>query len=146
MPNHFFPPSGPQDKKRATALSDGDRDYMLFSLEFTACILRERPSHPEALLLAANYLTELGFYVDGLKIDRLLVALKPNDPQVLYNLACSLSLNSLLNEAFEVIHQAWANGFTNLELLRHDRDLELLRHDPRFHSLLSQLSPDKLPQ
>lgn len=119
-----------------TSLADDDREYMDFCLGFCGSILQSRPNHLEALQMAATCLTELGFYADGLKADLRLAALNPDDPLVLYNLACSHSLNENLDQAHDALADAIAHGYSDHLHMQNDRDLVLLRSDPRFKKLL----------
>lgn len=137
--NDIFPPTGVQDMARFSSLPRDEREYMMFCLEFCGAVLKENPSHLEALALAANYCTELGFFADGLKIDKLLASLKPDDPLVLYNLACSHSLNLNLDDAIGALRQAVANGYADSIHLASDRDLAAVRQDPRFRSVVEAL-------
>lgn len=137
--NDIFPPTGFQNMERFTSLPHDERDYMMFCLEFCNAVLRENSNHLEALALAAGYYTELGFFADGLKVDKMLAALKPKNPTVLYNLACSYSLNSLLDEAITTLREAVARGYDDSAHIISDRDLTAARQDPRFQSVIDAL-------
>lgn len=131
----IFPPSGVQNKERSSSLPDEEREYMMFCLEFCDRVLRDRPGHFDALSLAAGYFTELGYFADGLRVDKMLTAMRPEDPTVLYNLACSFSLNCLFDDAIAVLEKAVARGYADHRHMRTDRDLTALRRDPRFDKL-----------
>lgn len=109
---------------------------MWFSLEFCGRILERRPAHLEALELAANHLTELGYYDDGLVLDRRLATLRPNDPGVLYNLSCSLALTGAVDEALAELENAVRKGYRDYRHIVSDRDLASLRGNPRFNNIL----------
>lgn len=128
----IFPPTGPQDRERYLSVEKAEREYMMFCLEFCSRVLERRPCHLDALALAAGYFTEFGYYADGLRVDQALGALKPRDPVVLYNLACSYSLNSLPDEALDALMRAVENGYADHRHVENDRDLEAVRRDPRF--------------
>ena len=112
---------------------------MLFCLEFCGAVLDRKPAHIEALSLAASYYTELGFFADGLKVDRLLFDLRPDDPLVLYNLACSLSLNGRVDDAFSILEKAVGSGYSDHRHLQQDRDLLRLHADPRFADIIRSI-------
>ncbi|MCL2000739.1 MAG: hypothetical protein FWG74_04825, partial [Planctomycetes bacterium] len=103
----IFPPSGPQDKSRLLRIdNDLEREYLWFCLEFCGRVLGIRPAHPEALKLAANHLTCLGYFADGLRLDQCLAALRPDDPYVIYNLSCSLALTGQPDAALRQLAKA----------------------------------------
>ena len=88
----IYPPTGSHDEARYQAVNREEREYLWFCIEFCSRILESRPEHLEALEMAANHFTELGYFDDGLRLDERLAALRPRDPGVLYNLSCSLAL------------------------------------------------------
>lgn len=133
----IFPPAGEQNAARPRRLKPEERDYLWFCLEFCDRILRLRPRHVEALSSAANHLTALGYYEDGLAVDRRLAALLPNDPGVLYNLACSLALTGGRDEAIDCLRRAVAAGYDDSRHMAADDDLAAVHGDPRFEELLA---------
>lgn len=134
----IFPPKGDQDQTRARSLKREEREYIWFCLEFCEAILRRRSAHLESLELAANYYTQLGYYSDGLGIDRRLAELKPDDPGVLYNLACSYALTGRADEALETLEKAVDRGYRDFRHMSTDRDLAAIKGDPRFGKLLAR--------
>jgi tetratricopeptide (TPR) repeat protein len=98
--------------------------------------LRLRPDDVDALAWLASTYTRRGRLEDGLALDRRLVELRPEDPIVRYNLACSLSLTRRLDEAVERLRQAIALGYSDFEHLERDADLENLRGHPGFEEIL----------
>lgn len=133
----IFPPAGEQDKQRYQSVESGERDYLWFCLEFCNTVLTKRPHHLEALEMAANHFTDLGYYADGLRLDERLAALKPDDPGILYNLSCSLALIGRVEDAFAILARAVAKGYRDYRHMSTDRDLAPLREDPRFSDLLA---------
>lgn len=135
----IFPPKGQQDEERSQSVKREEREYLWFCLEFCDKVLEWRPSHLEALEMAANHYTELGYYDDGLKLDERLAALKPADPGVLYNLACSLALTGRVEDAMFALTKAVQNGYTDHRHMATDRDLGALRGLPRFRELVAAM-------
>ena len=131
---------GPRDEKRFRALDEETRDYLGFQLDLCLGILSRRPQHLEALASAANALTALGYYADGLALDRRLSALRPEDPVVVYNLACSLALAGQNDEALTVLAQAIRLGYREAEHMAQDPDLVSLQKFPQFRQLLAEVS------
>lgn len=137
MPN-LFPPKGEQDTERFLALKESERDYLWFSLDFCGRVLALRPSHFEALEMAANHCTELGYYAAGLELDARLAALRPDDPGILYNLACSMALVGNRDEALATLDKAVKSGYTDHRHMAKDRDLASLQGDSRFEEVVAR--------
>lgn len=116
-----------------------EREYKWFCLEFCGLVLRRRSIHVDALSLAAEHLTALGYHHDGLALDEALAHMLPRDPGVIYNLACSLALVGNKDDAFLRLNQAVENGYRDLHHVAQDDDLESLRDDPRFTEILSHI-------
>lgn len=136
MPS-IFPPVGPHDEARFQSVKREEREYLWFCLEFCGRILDRRPSHLEALEMAANHYTELGYYNDGLMLDERLADLRPGDPGILYNLACSLALTGRVDDAILTLSRAVQNGYGDHRHMAADRDLAPVRDDPRFRQLIA---------
>mgnify|MGYP001230750471 CR=1 FL=1 len=80
-----------------------------------------------------------GLFKEGLAVDLRLVKLKPDDPLVRYNLACSYSLLGELDRAYAALKKAILLGFEDFSHLTQDRDLENLRNDRRFRRLMNKM-------
>lgn len=132
----IFPAHGPQDEARYRSVKREDREYSLFCLEFCSAVLLRRPEQIEALEMAANHFTALGYYTDGLLLDQRLALLKPRDPGVLYNLACSFALIGHVDDAILTLSRAVRFGYHDHRHMAEDKDLSSLRDDPRFRELL----------
>ena len=91
------------------------------------------------MILGNNY-TLRGDYRRGLEIDLRLSALRPADPIVQYNLACSYSLLGSPNEAVASLEEAISLGYRDFEFMRKDRDLDPIRKDVRFQRLVERLA------
>lgn len=103
---------------------------------------REVKRHPENLhawMELGNLLTQLGRYEEGLRVDRRLARLVPTDPTVHYNLACSLALLSLKDEALGALERSVDLGYDDPEYLLADEDLATLRGEPAFATLIRRL-------
>ncbi len=135
----IFPPRGPRDAARWAGASGDDREYGLFCLEFCSAILDRRPEQFEALELAADHFTRLGYYADGLGVDERLARMRPEDPGVLYNMACSFALVGRAEEALSALSRAARFGYANHRHMAGDDDLASLRGDARFRRLLSAM-------
>src|ERR1041385_2717211 len=77
---------------RPTSRAQEKQSQLDFELEFFESILQRNPEFVDVLRVHGNNLTLKGLYSEGLKIDRRLVNLRPEDALAHYNLACSYSL------------------------------------------------------
>jgi serine/threonine protein kinase/Flp pilus assembly protein TadD len=109
-----------------------------------ACQLAERhlrlePDDVRALsLMCATWLTVGDRARSRSWADRAL-ALDPDDPVVLYNIACNYTLLGQPEEAIDCLEKAVGLGFTDRRWLEQDTDLISLRGHPRFQALLKRL-------
>ena len=82
-------------------------------------------------------------YEQGLAIDRRLSQLRPEDPNVFYNLACSYSLVNAIDKAASAMKFAIKSGYRNFIYLENDSDLVNLRNDSEFRRYLDQVKQAK---
>jgi len=117
-------------------LKELDQERTTLAIDLYEHALAAFPDNIDALKALGNAYTEAKRFMDGLRIDKRLVALLPNDPVVRYNLACSWALLGVKDQAFEALERAIALGYDEFEYLVEDDDLAGLRDDPRFDALL----------
>jgi tetratricopeptide (TPR) repeat protein len=115
---------------------------LAFLADFFEVELDRRPENLGALAELGHVYTRLGRYIEGLEVDRRLVAALPEDPTAHYNLACSLALTGDHDAAFTALRRAIALGYDDLGFLTDDPDLEPLRQDPRFAELVAELGEE----
>ena len=115
------------------------RDNLDFELEFYKSLVREAPDYVDALMLLGEAYTRKGLHEEGLKIDKRLISLRPRDPIIHYNLACSYCLLHMKKQALESLEKSIALGYVDLEHLATDPDFECLHNDTTFHKILRQL-------
>ena len=112
-----------------------------FEIEFYEAILRRSPDYTEVVGLLGALYTRVGRIGDGLKMDRKLVRLEPDNPTAHYNLACSLALCKKRPAALQSLRKAVSLGYDDVDWMLQDPDLEILKPDPEFKQLLGQLKP-----
>ena len=112
-----------------------------FEIEFYEAILRRSPDYTEVVGLLGALYTRVGRIADGLKMDRKLVRLEPENPTAHYNLACSLALCKRRPAALQSLRKAVSLGYDDVDWMLQDPDLEILKPDPEFKQLLGQLKP-----
>ena len=62
----------------------------------------------------------------------------PDDPSVLYNIACAFALEGQAKEAILTLQKAVDNGFGHWSWIEHDSDIDSLREDPDFIAMLAR--------
>lgn len=115
-------------------------DQHNFEISFYESILKKDPKYVEVIELLGGLYTRAGRIDDGLKMDRKLVRLRPGNPVVHYNLACSLALKRRLKDAFTVLTKAVELGYRDIKWVQEDPDLENLRNHPSYQRLLDDLN------
>ena len=103
-----------------------------FEIQFYEGLIQKKPDFVQALMALGDLYTKKRLYEKGLMIDEKLSQLRPDDPTIFYNLACSYSLLEDTNKAFRSIKQAINCGYDNFYYLEQDHDLANLRKDTRF--------------
>lgn len=112
-----------------------------FEIEFYEAVLRRCPGYVDVVGLLGGLYTKAGRIADGLKMDRKLVRLEPENPTAHYNLACSLALCKKRPDALRALRTAVSLGYDDLDWMEQDPDLEILKNEPEFRKLISQLKP-----
>ena len=110
-----------------------------FEIQLFESILKERPDFTEVMMALGDLYTKKGLNEKGLRIDQKLFHLRPEDPIVLYNLACSYSLTNQIEEALKIIKLAIEFGYDDMEYLLSDRDLDNLKKDQQFQKFWVEL-------
>ncbi len=119
-----------------------DLDYEIC---FYEGVLAKRPDFIEALMALGDLYTKRGLFDKGLCVDQKLLALKPRDPVVLYNLACSYSLTGDIENALASLRTAVECGYRDLDHIMNDGDLNNLRDDDRFFTFIEDLKSRRNP-
>src|SRR5689334_20807646 len=97
---------------------------------FIAGVVQRDPQFVEALQILGDDYTRRGKFQEGLKIDEQLVQLRPDDPTMLYNLACSYALTKHYERAVAILDRAIEQGYRDFKWLVKDPDLRGLRQHP----------------
>ena len=105
---------------------------MDIEIEFLEGLTRRGPDWLEPLKLLGDVYTRRGRIQEGLRVDERLASLCPEDPEVHYNLACSLSLTHQFDQAFDALDRAFKLGYEDLDWLNKDPDLANLRKHPLY--------------
>jgi adenylate cyclase len=89
--------------------------------------------------MAANALVALGKLPQGEQWAERALAIRPDDPMLLYNVGCVFSLLGQVEPAIECLEKAASNGLTQKGWYEHDSNLDPLRKHPRFQELVGNL-------
>jgi tetratricopeptide (TPR) repeat protein len=126
-------------EKNTRKLSREQQRELDIKIDFMEGVVRRDPGYVEALQVLGDDYTKRGRYVAGLKVDEQLSHLRPDDPMVHYNLACSYSLTGNFNQAAAALTKALDLGFRDLKWLAKDPDLDALREHPLYKNIRAKL-------
>ena len=138
MANQGKPPEGHAASAGSALARPHEQNQLDFEIDFFGHILERFPNFVDVLRVQGNNLTLKGRYAEGLQIDKRLASLRPNDPLVHYNLACSYALLKRPEQSIKTLRRAVELGYRDFRYMREDRDLDSIRHDPRFRQLLRE--------
>ncbi|MCR4291053.1 MAG: tetratricopeptide repeat protein [Candidatus Scalindua sp.] len=111
-----------------------------FTIWFLEGVLEKYPAYVECLMYLGNAYTATGMYEKGLEADLKLARLRPQDPLVHYNLACSFALMGMLSKSLVSLEKAIDLGYDDLVHLVNDSDLDSLRDEDDYKVLIHKLS------
>lgn len=113
------------------------KEETVFDIAFYESVLRRDPSYVDVVELLGGLYTKAGRIADGLKMDRKLVRLQPDNSTAHYNLACSLALCKRPADALRSLAHAITIGYDDAGWMEEDPDLEPIRERPEFAILLA---------
>jgi len=116
------------------------RDNFDFELGFFESLRKRMPSDVRVVSILAHLYTKCGRIDDGLKMDRRLVRLQPEDPTTHYNLACSLALKGRKADSIKTLRTAITLGYQDFHWMQHDPDLSSMQDYPPYQKLLKEVS------
>jgi tetratricopeptide (TPR) repeat protein len=112
-----------------------------FEIRFFESVLRRSPRYAQVVEILGGLYTRQGRVADGLKMDRKLVRLQPDNATAHYNLACSLALSKRRADALRTLRRAVQLGYRDLDWMLQDPDLDGLKNHEEFQQLVSTLHP-----
>ena len=110
-----------------------------FTIWFLEGVLEKNPDYIDCLVYLGNAYTAHGMYEKGLQIDMRLCSLRPKDPLIHYNLACSYALLKNSDAALDALEKAIILGYDNIQHLEMDEDLASLRENIRYKMLVKKI-------
>ncbi|HUQ20746.1 MAG TPA: protein kinase [Gemmatimonadaceae bacterium] len=93
------------------------------------------PDDARACNLGAGIHATLGDSAKALEYAERSLAIDPEDPMLLYNVACTYSNLGKMDDALSCLERAVDKGFGHKEWIDHDSDLNPLRDSPRFKAI-----------
>jgi non-specific serine/threonine protein kinase len=101
--------------------------------------LKLRPDDTRALYFGANAKVAIGDVERGLEWAARARQVGPEEPMLLYNLACIYSLAGDLDRALECLEACLDGGFSRREWIAGDSNLDALRQHPGYPPLMQRL-------
>ncbi len=99
------------------------------------------PEDVRARILLSATFVQLGKDKDASQHLEMAVAMRPNDPNTLYNAACTYGMLGMKAESLAMLKRAIECGFTDMEWISRDSDLSSLHDEPEFKRLLDRPKP-----
>jgi hypothetical protein len=106
---------------------------------FMEGLIQRDPVYIEALQILGDDYTRRDRFQDGLRIDEHLSRLRPRDPMVHYNLACSYSLTLQCGLAAEALNTAINLGYDDFNWMARDPDLQPLREHAGYKQIQAKI-------
>ncbi len=98
--------------------------------------LELNPDDARATQLGAGMSANLGDSVAAIDYATRALKINPDDPLLLYNIACMYSLLGNPDEALDCLEKAVDKGYGQKDWVEHDKDLDSLRDLPRFQKIV----------
>ncbi len=122
-----------------TKLSRTEQRDLDIEIGFLEGLTRRDPNYIDALQVLGDDYTRRGRLEEGLHVDLQLARLRPADPLVHYNLACSYALTGQPEAAYHALTRALDHGYRDFRWLAKDPDLAGFRKHPLYRKLRARL-------
>ena len=99
------------------------------------------PDDARAYNLGATTLMKLGNTPRALEFAAMSLSIEPDDPLILYNVACMYALMDKREDALGHLERAVRNGFGHKQSMANDPDLDSIRRTPWFHAIAQAMTP-----
>jgi non-specific serine/threonine protein kinase len=98
--------------------------------------IETHPDDARALYLGASILARVGSHEKSVDWARRALAIDPDEPSIVYNVACAYALVGRTEDALACLQRIMEHGDFLKNWAAKDSDLDSLRSDPRFQALL----------
>lgn len=133
-------------KQKERPLSRREAQDLDVEIGFLEGLLRRDPAYTDALELLGDDYTSRGRIDDCLKVDEQLRTLRPGDPNVRFNLACTLALVGQADRACAELDQALDLGYSDFGSVRREPDLAAARKHPDFKRIRERIRRLEKPE
>jgi TolB-like protein/Flp pilus assembly protein TadD len=123
---------------RSVGRMDAERSAAERGLVRARRTLELNPDDVRALYLGAVALYKIGRAEEGKEWAERALALEPDEPSVLYNVACYYARAGDYERSMDLLERAVLPGSANRVWMEHDSDLDALRELPRFKAYLAR--------
>ena len=127
-------------KRKLTRKEQRDLDI---EIGFMEGVVQRDPRCADAWKVLSEDYARRSKFPEGLKAGEHLARIQPDDPSVLYNLACCYSIARQIDQSLGALSQAISKGFDDFKWLMKDPDLGNLRKDPAFKKVWGKLTTVK---
>jgi tetratricopeptide (TPR) repeat protein len=119
----------------ALGKDDQSRNVLQRAIQIMENQIAKVPEDARARSLLSNYYSQIDRREDAIREMQFAVALRPTDPTMHYNTACTYCALGMKAEALEALKQAWKFGYRDSVWVRRDPDLTILHDEPEFDQL-----------
>jgi non-specific serine/threonine protein kinase len=119
---------------------DKTRSLSLSAIKNAEQHLRLNPGNVRALYLGAGALIKAGFTERGLEWTNRALKIEPDEPSVLYNVACVYTTLGKIEQAIDLLEKSMTKGSDRVGWIKVDSDLDPLREHPRFQKLIKSIT------
>jgi non-specific serine/threonine protein kinase len=124
---------------RILGQQDKSRMWYHIALKNLEKRLELHPDDSRAVYLKSATLIELGIHEEGLRWADKAYESDPQDPYIVYGVACSYARVDRVEEAVDYFEKSVACGFAHKDWIEHDADLDNLRDHPRFKAIVDNM-------
>jgi TolB-like protein/Flp pilus assembly protein TadD len=128
---------------RAMGRMEEARESFVETLERVDRHLQLHPDDVRAVYMKSGSLIGLGENALAMEWADQALAMDPEEPSVLYNVACDYALLGATDKAIDCLEKAHFKGFGHIEWMEHDPDFESLKGHPRFRKLMESLARNR---
>ena len=125
---------------RALGRKEDAREAFQEALEKAEHHLRWNPDDVRAVYKKASALHGLGQDALALEWTDRALAMDPEDPAVLYNVACNYVILNQTDKGLDYLEKSFSKGFGNREWIEQDPDFAPVRNHPRFKAMMEERS------
>ncbi len=102
--------------------------------------LQLNPDDVRAVYMKSGSFISLGDRAQGIEWSDRALSMDPEEPSVLYNVACNYALLNETGKALDCLEKAFDKGFGHKEWMEHDPDFLSIKNHPRFKALMRGLA------